>query len=241
MRQTRLSIIAGLMTAVALVLLWSTIGTAVVENDAVFRFGPVGASILLVLGVSAWNATNSGVYGATVALAFSAAGIVMVGLYGGGNLAGFVVFLFTAAGAVLGGIAAFGGRLLHSLTPPHWLAPSAVTAAIIVMVGIAAYGAWVRSQQDVTIIDRIQDIRRAELAYAEHQPDGAFTCDGYRLPGLSGIEWRSSSQLGTTEKNQARIEGHEIYLRCEVSAKPQWVDIQVVSQFGLNSNTHVHR
>lgn len=241
MSQTRLSIIAGLMTAVALVVLWSNIGTAVVDNDAVFRFGPLGASILLVLGVSAWNAIYPGVYGATVAIAFSAAGIVMVGLYGGGNLAGFLIFLFTAAGAVLGGIAGFGGRLIHSLTPPHWLAPSAVTAAIILIMGIAAYAAWIRSQQNVAIVDRIQEIRRAELAYAEHQSHGAFTCDGSRLPGLSGIEWRSSPQLGTTEKNETRIEGHQIYLRCEPSGKPQWVDIQVLSQFGLNSNTRVHR
>lgn len=228
------------MTAVALALLWSIIGTALIEND-IFRFGPVSASILLVLGVSAWHAIHPGVYGATVAAALSAAGIVVVSLYRAGNLAGLFVFLFASAGAVLGGIAAFGGRLLRSLTPPHWLAPSAVTSAIVVMVGTAAYGAWVRSQQDVTIIDRIQEIRRAELAYAERQPDHAFTCDGSRLPGPSGIQWRPSSQPGTAEKSEARMEGHEIYLRCDPSAQPQWVDIQVVSHFGLNSNIHVGR
>ncbi len=240
MRRTRLSIIAGLMTAVALALVWSSIGSTLVEND-LYRFGPVGASILLVLGVSAWHAIHPEVYGATVAIALVAVGTFLVSIWGGGNLAGLVVFLFSAAGAVLGGVAAFGGRLLRARTLPQWLAPSAVTAAILLMVGIAAFGAWVRSQQDVSIIDRIQDIRQAELAYAAHRPDHAFTCDGSRLPGLSGLDWRSSSQLATTEKNEARIEGHQVYLRCEPSAKPQYVDIQVVSRFGLNSNVHVGR
>ena len=74
-----------------------------------------------------------------------------------------------------------------------------ITVALL-SVALTGWQRLVRYQQSFTILDRIDEIRRAELIYGAERPDHAFTCNGPDISGLKNIQWRANAQLGLRER-----------------------------------------
>ena len=93
---------------------------------------------------------------------------------------------------------------------PRWTSAGTVAAAVMTLV--AALG-WSRQHQldyHLQILDAIEKIRCAELAYAAARPDRAFTCNGPDLAGLQTADWRTDPQMaevGVRDRSQTHIVG----------------------------------
>ena len=96
------------------------------------------------------------------------------------------------------------------------------------------------------IISVLKEIRQAEIAYAAGGNGRGYTCNGPDLRGLTGIEWRANTALGTLEKNVGQTEGHWIFLQCDASAHPKSFNIRAIpsgggAEIALDSAGHFSR
>jgi hypothetical protein len=124
-------------------------------------------------------------------------------------------------------LAAVCGYFVRRLHFAPWISVVPMGAAFVVVLVTAIVTAIDARQASSAIVDRLQEIRRAEEAYAAARPDHAYTCNGPDL-GLKGIEWRADTSLGLTEQRQGRVKGYWIYLRCQLSGHPRWFNIGAI-------------
>jgi len=128
-----------------------------------------------------------------------------------------LVFLFCLPATLLGGFASYLlGRT--GLPRPFYVAPLALSLAIP-----ALFPYIEKVQQDrlqtVTIPKILNDIYRAEMAYAAGRPDGAFACDGKQLPGVENLGWRHVT--GETLNNGLTVRYYYVTLKCLNDARPR--------------------
>jgi hypothetical protein len=231
-KQVSLSVAAGVATPGAVFLLNSGLGG--------FRFGfiePWSAAIyvavgfLLALAVALCRPILPVVYGVTTALVCPLIGIVAGS---GSNLVGVIVIALFMVGLVIAIPVATLATLLRRRRLPKW-APIAVgSAALLLSFGAQAWSSVRAHDASLSIVTRLQRIHEAEIMYAASRADHAYTCKGPDLPGLPEIAWRANTALGTSEKNEAFLDGHWIYLGCQASAHPRFFTTTAVPAFGGN-------
>jgi hypothetical protein len=170
-------------------------------------------------------------FGISLAGAFLIAAAAIVAASLSSNLAGLVVLSMAAVAlgaAVFALMVASAAKALRRREVPGWFCYAAIAAGLVILLGANASQVRTKSKQAFQILDRVEEIRRAELAYAERHPGHAFTCNGPDLPGLAQLPWGAEEQLGRTERNRLQIDGRWIYLRCPPSAHPQAMSVIVI-------------
>ena len=105
----------------------------------------------------------------TLVLTLFAIAVVLSVLGGGGNLTGLVVIIVAAYGLLMGLAVAAFGSLLRVKGLPRW-------APLVLLVAVAAFSLaantwlwWSHYDHSRRIVGRVDEIRRAELAYAAAQ------------------------------------------------------------------------
>jgi hypothetical protein len=221
LRDCLASIAAALLTAVLLVeaMLAGVLGSEPLLNPQAIIVG-----FLFTMGVCLWPPIHPLIYGAILVPSFPAAYFVLAGDSRSGNLFGLALMVFFGYGAVIGVLAAVCGYFVRRLHFAPWIFVVPMGAAFVVVL-VTAINA---RQASSAIVDRLQEIRRAEEAYAATRPDHAYTCNGPDLV-LRGIEWRADTSLGLIEQSQGRVKGYWISLRCQPSVHPRWFNIAAIS------------
>ena len=217
------SIAAALLTALLLVeaMLAGALGSESLRNPKTMIVG-----LLFTVGVCMWPRIHPLIYSAMLVPSFPAVYFVLAGHSRSGNLFGLVLIMFFGYGAVIGMLAAVCGYFVRRLHFAPWISVVPMGAAFVVVVVTAMVTNVNAREASSAVVDRLQEIRRAEEAYAAARPDHAYTCNGPDL-GLKGIEWRANT--GLTEQSQGRVKGYWIYLRCESSGHPRWFNIGATS------------
>ena len=217
------SLIAAVLTGLVLLPFTGLLLTSVPTNIIA-----VAANCIMSIGVALFRPIRPAVYGVALAIALTLIPFAMIAVYGASNLSGLVVIISAISGLLAGGSAAIVGSSLRTLRLPRWTSAGTVAAAVMTLV--ATLG-WSRQQQldhHLQILDAIEKIRRAELAYAAVQPGHVFTCNGPDLPGFQTADWRTDPQMeevGVKYRSQTHIAGRLVYLRCDPSPNRRWVDI----------------
>jgi len=198
---------------------------------------------MLALGVSLWEPIRPGAFALTLACALLAIVGVVVIMAGAGNLVGVVLLAGAGVAGLVFLIACAVGLtapLIRGLTLRPSIAASIAGFGFAALLSADLSHLKTRSDQSLSILDRVAEIRKAELSFADSSATHGFTCNGPDLPGIEGISW-SSDALGGQELNRARIDGHWLYLRCPPSWSPQSLGIQVLSPGGQSVQYPVTR
>src|ERR1019366_5434165 len=160
-RRALLSIVAGVLTGLAV---FASLG--LLSTDRFVRIVFLGTGVLLAVGIGAWQPIHPLLYGSTLALTLFAVPLALISGGSGGNLGGLVFIVSATFGLVLGGAAAAVGSLLHRLKLARWTAPGAVATAVIILVVAIVWSRENQHEYSSKLLERIQEIRRAELAYS---------------------------------------------------------------------------
>jgi hypothetical protein len=226
------SVLAGCLTAAILLALNFQLFSSTSRPSWIW---PAVASLALALGIALWRPIRPDLYAFSLACSFFALAVPVFFMAAGSNLFGLVVLAgggVIALGLLLCGAVALVAPPLRRLDPPPWVAAAVASVGALTLLAASARQLKNRTDDSLRILDRVQEIRRAELSYADSSPDHAFTCNGPDLPGLASVSWSVDQQLGGRELNRAHLDGHWIYLRCAPSARPQSLNIQVISPDG---------
>lgn len=227
--RTGLSVLAAMLTFGAAVVLTGLLGN--LRFNSLLDGGLWLASLIVfALGVSTMRFAIPFVYALALGWMIPATVFTLVTLHPG-NLAGLAFWASVLPGVVVAAAVGIVGSLLRQLTLPDWVPYAFVGCGVIAFAALAAGSRYATAKHAAEIVDRLQEIRSAELAYAAHDPARGFTCNG---PDLStpGIAWRASTTLGTRDKNEAPVDGYWIYLNCETSAHPRSFVIRAFSTEG---------
>jgi len=224
-----INLVAALLTPLALLLISGSLLAQLDDLSNPLRVIIIGTSLLFVIGVSLWKPISPLFYGVALLAGFVALAGFLKSVHSGGNRVNIIVALVVSYGVVLGVAVAVIGSLLRARQMPRRFVASLVMTAVLISAVGASWVWWVRYRQSFTIFDRLEEIRRAEVAYAAAQPDHAFTCNGGDLPGFTKLDWQPAGESGAGAKSRVHLEGHWVTLTCPLSAHPNWVEIMAVS------------
>jgi hypothetical protein len=219
LRNAGISVVAGMVTPFALLILHNVFdGWRGLMDSFALRVTFAASSILLVLGVSLWRPIIPWIYGGIVAAIFPALIWMMIGWpTHSGSLAPLAYFV----AVVLGAPVAVLGTLLRHVHLPAWAPAALIAIGVLISLSTQTYTRWRWIVDAREIVERLQEIRQAEIAHASGRGRGAFTCHGPDLPGMKGLVWRSNQALGLREMSQAFLNSYWVYLECEASASPK--------------------
>lgn len=242
MKRGLTSIIAGLLTPFAVGLIFAgLLGGKLLILPRPLALAILLASYVFMLAVSLFKPISPLVYGLSIIAAFVLVSAVLYLIFSSSNLIGLAVIVLAAYGFLMGLTVALFGSILRALLLPRWVPLGLLIAVAAFSLGVNVWLLWTQHKHSRRIVALVEEIRRAEVAYAATQPDHSFTCNGPDLPGLKNIEWKANEQVGLQEKNQTYIEDHWLDLNCEASAHPQWLYISSGSWWGHNLSVRVTR
>ncbi len=234
MKGALLSVLTAVASAVAFLFCGGVLFTALQA-----KIIAVVAASAVSIGVSLWRPIRPVLYGTTLAAAMILSPIVVTAITGATNLSGLLVFFTAAWGLVTGGSAALFGSWIRTRRFPQSAATGIVIAGATVLIISLGLPRYRQIDERTQLLFAIQDIRRAELAYAAARADHAFTCNGPDLKGFETGDWRKDPQMaevGVEDLSQIHKAGSLIYLRCDPSSRRRWVDIAVMGDVGVSAH-----
>jgi hypothetical protein len=224
-RGTYLSIAAGVLTPLPLLLLFTGLQSAAAASGAPVIGWKISlvAAFLFALAIALCRPLRPAPYAGALAPAFAPWYFLLAGATRSSNLFGLALILVGFGGVAVAVSVALLAAFARRRQLPAWIpAVPAAAAALLLMAGWQSARSGARVQS-VRILALLQQIQAAEQAYAAASPSHGYTCNGPDLSSVKGVDWRADYNLGGADRNQAEYDGYWILLRCEPAAHSTWV------------------
>ena len=156
-----------------------------------------------------------------------------------GNLFGLGVIMALVGGVTVAIPAGSLAWLMRRWSLPPWVPAVPIVAACL----ITAYDRVAAQQEVGAMPGNLEEIRRAERAYAGGRTDHTYTCNGPDLPGLTGIKWRTADNSDGSHHSEGEYKGFWIVLSCAPSEHPTYFSVHArglwknAPSFEINSDS----